>query len=106
MDYKTACELVLKQSSATEPDTFLFRLQQAQPPIPGQVTSLLLALKVLVDQLKNESTLDRPLVNALHRLSFESRQCYEQGRRQGVEWPPLLNEDLERISVAISQIFG
>ena len=106
MDYKTACDLVLKQTSSTEQDTFLIRLQQAQPPIPGQVTALLLALKVLADQLKDQQTLDRPLVNALHRLAYESRQSYDQGRRQGTEWPPMLNEDLDRIGMAINQIFG
>jgi hypothetical protein len=108
MDLKTACDLIKKQTNtvAPEDETFLARLKQFQPPIPGQVTALLLALKVLTDQLKQEANLDRSLANALYRLAYESRQYYEQGRRQGIEWPPLLDEDLTRIAIAITQIFG
>ena len=56
MDYETARRLLVDQSSETTPnsDAFLARLQQGQPPIPGQVTSILLALKVIFEALKGE----------------------------------------------------
>ena len=106
MDYKTACELLTQQASPTQPDAFLTRLQTSQPPIPGQVTSLLLALKVVADRLKNDVTLDRTLACSLFDLAYGSRQYYEDGRSSGVEWPPLLDEDLGRIAIAARQIFA
>ncbi|MEO1590212.1 MAG: Dethiobiotin synthetase [Cyanobacteria bacterium J06632_22] len=106
MDYKTACDLLKQQASMSQPDAFLSRLQAAQPPIPGQVTALLLALKVVADRLKNETMLDRLLACSLFDLAYGSRQYYEDGRISGVEWPPLLDEDLERIAISARQILA
>ena len=53
MDYKTARSFLIDQGTALEtkknPDAFLMRLKQGQPPVPGQVTSILLALKILFE---------------------------------------------------------
>ncbi|MGB3135695.1 MAG: Dethiobiotin synthetase [Nodosilinea sp.] len=110
MDFETACEFVVRQTLGTSkdlPDTFIACLRQGKPPIPGQVTSLLLALKVLFEGLKTEPTLDRTLTQALFILSYESRQLYAQGQKTGVTWPPLLDEDLRRIGKAAQSIvFG
>ncbi|MFQ4135121.1 Dethiobiotin synthetase [Nodosilinea sp. PGN35] len=110
MDFETAHEFVVRQTlgtSADLPDTFIACLRQGKPPVPGQVTSLLLALKVLFEGLKNEPTLDRTLTKALFILSYESRQLYAQGQRSGIVWPPMLDEDLGRIGKAAQSIvFG
>ena len=95
----------MTQADGTVADSFLGRLQQHSPPVPGQVTSLLLALKTIADELKAAKQLDRTLVYALHQLTYESRRSYEQGRRANAEWPPLLNADIERIAIATAKIF-
>ena len=105
MDIKTARHVVMTQADLTVADSFLARLQQHQPPVPGQVTSLVLALKTVMEDLKAAEKLERTLVYALHQLAYESRQFYEQGKRAKVEWPPLLNADIERIAIATAQIF-
>ena len=105
MDVKTAKQVLITQADTTVADSFLARLQQQQPPVPGQVTSLLLALKTLTEDLKGATQIERSLAYALHQLAYESRQCYERGRQEKVEWPPLLNADLERIAIATAQIF-
>ncbi|NEQ54845.1 MAG: Dethiobiotin synthetase [Leptolyngbya sp. SIO3F4] len=105
MDVKTARQVVIDQADVTTVDSFLSRLQQHQPPVPGQVTSLLLALKAIMENLKTAEHIDRPLAAALHQLAYDSRQFYAQGQQAKVEWPPLLNADIERIAIAISQIF-
>lgn len=109
MDYQTARNFLLDRGNALltqrNPDDFLMRLQQGKSPLPGQMTSILLALKITFDALKEESHLDKQLVHALHLLCFESRQQYEAGWRAGVEWPPLLNEDIDRIAIAVRSIF-
>lgn len=105
MDVKTAQQLVIAQVNTDEVDTFLARLQRQSPPVPGQVTSLLLALKVIYEHLKAPPSIDRELAYALHQLAFVGRQSYEQGKQTNIEWPPLLNADLERIEIAVSQIF-
>ncbi|TVQ13405.1 MAG: Dethiobiotin synthetase [Leptolyngbya sp. DLM2.Bin27] len=107
MDFETAHEFVVRQTlgtSADLPDTFIACLRQGKPPIPGQVTSLLLALKVLFEGLKHEPTLNRTLLKALLILSYESRQLYAQGQKAGVSWPPLLDEDLGRIAKTAQSI--
>jgi hypothetical protein len=107
MDFDTAYQFVLRQTlNPTDdlPDTFIACLRQGRPPIPGQVTSLLLALKVLYEALKAEPALERPLVQALFALSYESRQLYNQGGQQGADWPPLLDEDLTRLAKAAQLI--
>ncbi|MEM8610527.1 MAG: Dethiobiotin synthetase [Cyanobacteria bacterium P01_H01_bin.105] len=105
MDSKTARQVILTQADLTVADSFLGRLQQQQPPIPGQVTSVLLALKTLMEDLKTAEHLERALVYALHQLAYESRHFFEQGKRAKVEWPPLLDADIERIAIATAQIF-
>ena len=71
-----------------------------------QVTSILLALKLVFDVLKEDSTLERELVSALYRLAMASHQLFEAGRNQGVDWPPLLKEDLKRVALAVESIFS
>jgi hypothetical protein len=107
MDYQTARSLLVNQGSATEQnsDALITRLKQGQPPIPGQVTSILLALKVVFEELRDAHELERELVCSLYLLADESRQSFELGRKVGVAWPPLLNEDLSRIASAVKSIF-
>jgi hypothetical protein len=108
MDYKSARSFLIHQGMLPneKTDTFLMRLKQGKAPIPGQVTTILLALKVVFEGLRTASTLDRELVYSLYLLSFESRQHFEAGLKAGVDWPPLLNEDLKRISRAVKSIFA
>lgn len=108
MDFQTACNLLINQGMGSDvaSDTLLARLQQGKPPIPGQVTSILLALKIVFEELRDTLTLDRQLVFALHTLAMESRHQFEAGRQAGVDWPPLLDEDLTRIAVAVREIFA
>ena len=107
MDYATAHQFLLAQGTEFEqiPDSFLSRLRQGQPPIPGQVTSMLLALKVTFEALKSTRQLDREFVYALYMLAHDSRYQYDQGLRRGVVWPPL-DEDLDRIAKAVRSIFA
>jgi hypothetical protein len=108
MDYETARRFLINQGKATESisDAFLVRLKQGKPPVPGQVTSILLALKVVYEALREAEALERELVYALHLLSTEGRQQFELRRRGGVIWPPLLDEDLTRIAIAVRSIFA
>ena len=87
-------------------DTFLGRLRQGLPPVPGQVTSLLLALKVIRGSLQGTSELDRTLAQSLFLVAYESRSLYEVGRANRVDWPPMLDEDLERIAIAAYKVFA
>lgn len=105
MDFQTARQFILTQTvtSNTDQDPFIQRLRQGKPPIPGQVTSLLLALKVVTEGLRREPNLERALAHALFVLSYESRQCYLRGQTS-TEWPPMLDEDLERIAKAVEVI--
>jgi hypothetical protein len=107
VDYQTARSLLVNQGMATEqnPDALIMRLKQGQPPIPGQVTSLLLALKVVFEALREADAFERELVSSLYLLASESRQEFERGLRSGVAWPPLLDEDLNRITAAVRSIF-
>lgn len=107
MDFDTAYQFLLQQTITPKEDredTFSSRLAQGQLPVPGQVTSLLLALKVVYEGLRGEPTLKRELAQALFILAYESRQWFEQGKRQGVQWPPLLDDDLKRIAAAAKAI--
>lgn len=107
MDFDTARTFVLCQATVAEPDrtdTFLYRLRQGHPPVPGQVTSLLLALKVLFEGLKAETHLERPLAAALFLLAHDSRHQFIAGTQAGVSWPPLLSDDLTRIAQAVDAI--
>jgi hypothetical protein len=107
MDYVAARQILLDQGSpqaATIPDSLLNRLGNGQAAIPGQVTEILLALKVTADALQGVASLDRPLASALHRLATTSRAHYEKGRST-TDWPPMLDEDIGRIGVAVQRIF-
>ena len=108
MDYKTARSFLIYQGTSSDQNTdaFLVRLKQRKAPIPGQLTSLLLALKVVFEALRTTSALDRELVYSLYLLSLESRQHFDAGLQAGVDWPPLLSEDLKRISRAVKSIFA
>ncbi|EKQ69691.1 hypothetical protein OsccyDRAFT_2332 [Leptolyngbyaceae cyanobacterium JSC-12] len=107
MDYQTAYNLLITQGldADQQDDALLTRLRQGLPPVPGQVTSILLALKVVFEALKDHTQLDRDLAAALHLLTINSRQQFEAGHQAGVEWPPLLDEDLTRIAISVSNIF-
>ncbi|MEM8602257.1 MAG: Dethiobiotin synthetase [Cyanobacteria bacterium P01_H01_bin.121] len=107
MDYPTAYRLILQQGLATAADSeaLINRLQQQLPPIPGQITSILLALKVIQEGVQQNPTLERELVAALHCLTQDSLKWFEEGRRQQFEWPPLLEADLQRIAMMIRVIF-
>lgn len=108
MDFKTACQLIADQTlpERETDDTFLGRLRTGKPPVPGQVTALLLALKVIHDSLREADSLNRQLAHALFLVAYESRHLFEAGRAARVSWPPLLDEDLERIAIAAYQIFA
>ena len=108
MDYKTARSFLISQGTLSDEnaDAFLVRLKQGKAPIPGQVTNILLALKMVFEALQTSSTLDRELVYALYLLSFESKQQFDAGLQAGVSWPPLLDEDLKRITRAVKSIFA
>ncbi len=108
MDYQTARQFLINQAVATEQnsDALLMRLKQGKPPVPGQVTSILLALKITFEALRSSSTLDRELVYALHLLATDSPQMFDAGRRAGVDWPPLLGQDIQRIAIAVKSIFA
>jgi hypothetical protein len=108
MDYKTARSFLINQGRASDQNTdaFLVRLKQGKAPIPGQVTNILLALKIVFEALQSSSTLERELIYALYLLSVESRQHFEVGRQAGVNWPPLLDEDLKRIARGVKSIYA
>jgi hypothetical protein len=109
MDFETARQFLFRQTIQPQEDredSFYNRLRQGQPPVPGQVTSLLLALKVLSEGLHNEPALDKEMVQALFILAYESRQLYESGQKSGVIWPPLLDDDLKRIAAAVKGIIS
>ncbi|MBD2359115.1 Dethiobiotin synthetase [Tolypothrix sp. FACHB-123] len=108
MNYETARKILIDQTLTTEDrsDSLLTRMKQGKPPVPGQITSILLALKVVFEALKEASTLDRDLAYALFELSIKTQQLFAAGRKVGVEWPPLLKEDLLRISLAAESIFS
>jgi hypothetical protein len=106
VDYQTARSLIVNQGLAiANSDALLIRLQQGQAPIPGQMTSILLALKVVFEALRTATEIDRELSAALYLLATESRQHFEAGDRAGVAWSPLLAEDLARIAAAVKSIF-
>lgn len=108
MDFQTACQ-ELKQQTLPQyetRDTFLGRLRQGYPPMPGQVTTLLIALKVIRSQLSAADQLDRSLAQSLFLVAYEGRNLFESARSRGAELPPLLDEDLERIAIAAYKIFA
>jgi hypothetical protein len=108
MNYETARKFLIDQTITTEdnPDALVMRMQQGKPPVPGQITSVLLALKVVFAALEGASTLDRELTYALYQLVIKTQQLFASGRKTGVDWPPLLREDLLRIAIAAESIFS
>lgn len=108
MNYETARKILIDQTKITEenPDALLMRMKQGKAPVPGQITSILLALKVVFEALKETPTLDRELALALYQLSIKAQQLFSAGRRAGIDWPPLLKEDLLRIALASESIFA
>ena len=108
MNYETARKFLIDQTIITEenPDALLMRLQQRKPPVPGQITSILLALKVVFEGLKDQSTIDRELAYTLYELTVKTQQLFAAGRKAGADWPPLLKEDLLRIAIATESIFS
>ncbi|KST63894.1 hypothetical protein [Mastigocoleus testarum] len=108
MNYEIARKLLIAQTSNPEenPDALIARMQQGKPPIPGQVTSILLALKVLHEGLKDSTTLDRELAYSLYKLTVNSQKLFAAGHKAGINWPPLLKEDLLRIGSGCESIFS
>ncbi len=108
MDFETARQFLLNQTltPVAGQTAFLDCLRQGLAPVPGQVTSLLLALRVVAQTLQGEPMIDRALGYALFLLSYESRQYYWAGQQKGIEWPPLLDEDLTRIAIAVRNIWS
>ncbi|MBE9034308.1 Dethiobiotin synthetase [aff. Roholtiella sp. LEGE 12411] len=108
MNYETARKILIDQTIATEenPDALLTRMKQGKPPVPGQITSILLALKVVFEALKDAPSLDRELALSLYQLGIKAQQLFVAGRKAGIDWPPLLKEDLLRISLASESIFS
>lgn len=108
MNYDTARKLLLDQTVTTQdhPDALLIRMQQGKPPVPGQITSVLLALKVVFEGLKETTTIDRELAYALYILTIKTQQLFAIGRKNGIDWPPMFKEDLLRIGSACESIFS
>ena len=108
MDFETARRFLLAQTITPVPGQvpFINCLRQGIPPVPGQVTSILLALKTLTSGLQGEPAIERSLGHAFFILTYESRQLYAQGEKSGVEWPPLLDEDLTRIADSVKLIWA
>jgi hypothetical protein len=107
MNYEIARKLLIDQTKNDEnPDALLNRLKQGKPPVPGQITSVLLALKVIFEVLKDSDSLDKELALALYKLGIRSLQLFATGRKAGIDWPPLLQEDLQRISLASESILS
>lgn len=108
MDFDTARRFLLAQTVNPVPGQtpFIECLQQGMAPVPGQVTSILLALNILAKSLKDEPTIEKALGHALFVLSYESRRLYRQGQLKNVDWPPLLDEDLTRIAEAVREIWS
>ena len=110
MNYQEAYNLLIERGTALQnlvtDDNLLSRLKQGKPPLPGEVTGILLALKIVFEELQNQTNLDRNLGLALHLLAFESQRLFEAGRSAGVSWPPLLKEDLQRIATSVASIFA
>ena len=107
MDFQSACQALITQTLPQHEtkDTFLGRIRRGLPPVPGQVTSMLLALRVIQDGLQQAPEINRELALALFLVAYESRNLFESGRAAGVAWPPLLDADLERIAIAAYKIF-
>ena len=107
MNYETARKFLIAQTKPTgkNPDGLLMYMQRGKPPVPGQITSILLALKSVYGELQDAPTIDKELICALYALSIKTQQLFAAGQKAGVEWPPLFKEDLLRIMIAVENIF-
>ncbi len=105
MNYQIARKLLIDQTETTR-DTFLNRLRQGKLPIPGQITSILLALKLVFESLKDVNTIDKELAWSLHKLGSKCLEILTMELKSDTEWPPLLKEDLQRITLAVESIFS
>ncbi|MGB3790026.1 MAG: Dethiobiotin synthetase [Phormidesmis sp.] len=108
MDFQTACQELIRQTlpQYETNDTFLGRLRRGYPPVPGQVTTLLIALRVIHSGLQSAEQLDRLLAQSLFLVAYEGRNLFESARAAGADLPLLLDEDLERIAIAAYKIFA
>lgn len=107
MDYDTARNLIAQQLAPEGAEaTLLGHLRRGEPPVPGQVTALLLALKVLYDKHQGQPNLERSLITLLYQIAWDCRTSFDQGLRQGVQWPPLLSDDLGRVAAAVQGILS
>jgi hypothetical protein len=107
MNYETARKLLIDQAKTNDnPDALLSRMTQGKAPVPGQITSILVALKVVFEALKEATNLDRELVYALYILGVQTPKLFVVGRKAGIDWPPLLKEDLQRITFAVESIYS
>ncbi len=105
MNYQIARNLLIDQTETTR-DTLLNRLRQGKWPIPGQITSILLALKLVFESLKDVNTIDKELAWSLHKLGSKCLEILTMELKSDTEWPPLLKEDLQRITLAVESIFS
>ena len=108
MDFQTACQALIQQTlpQYETRDTFLGRLRHGYPPMPGEVTTLLVALKVIHSELQSAGQIDRRLAQSLFLVAYEGRNLFESARAARAELPPLLDEDLERLAIAAYKIFA
>lgn len=105
MDYQTAYQVIFKEVQLhSAHNSFLKLLSQGQAPIPGQVTNILLALKMIGKHVATETEVGRSLAYAVHVLAIDSRRYYDRAVQKGHRWPPLLSEDLDRIGEAVKDI--
>lgn len=106
MDYQAAYIFLTAQGKdyQSTPESFLSRLQQGKPPIPGQVTNILVALKMVFGDLQGAESIDRQIATSIYLVAFESRRAFTAGLRAGVIWPPLLDEDIDRIGIGVKSI--
>jgi hypothetical protein len=74
--------------------------------LPGQATTMLLALRIIFDQLQGQELLDRHLAHALHNLAVRGPQLFSKWRSMGRVCPPLLEDDLQRIALGVDSIFS
>lgn len=112
MNYESARAYLVSQSLGIVGDgkdaesTFMQRLKQGIPPLPGQATTILLALRVVFDHVQGQEFLDRQLVHALHVLATQGPWVVSQWRSMGRMCPPLLEDDLQRIAMNVDNIFS
>ncbi|MBD2101820.1 Dethiobiotin synthetase [Leptolyngbya sp. FACHB-261] len=113
MNFDTARAFLIRQAACAplngsglqDHQMLLSRIRRGLPPLPGQMTSILLALKVVFEGLRGQTHLDRLLVMALHTLATEPSLQLQQ-RYPAQTWPPLLDDDLAQVTRAVESIFA